>query len=254
MKLAMRITLAGAVSACDGSRTLEEERVAAAEQVAKAAEADRARFQAYFARPDTNDRITTMDADEWLSRYDSHGASGSVVETVHRVAVRARLDSAEVTARELPGDEELRFVLRMELNKIVPPLSTRDSNRLAGIRKRVEDAAHSALLARASAETISSQNTVRLAGARGDCTSVSRNGWLVDFDRRGEVALRKAAGPLDGNPISSVVAWPDAIRGEPMITKVLGQCDVDHILYYLVDFDDDRRGWVDVDYLHWRRP
>jgi hypothetical protein len=28
----------------------------------------------------------------------------------------------------------------------------------------------------------------------------------------------------------------------------------DRILYYYKEFDETRRGWVDVDYLHWRRP
>ena len=91
-------------------------------------------------------------------------------------------------------------------------------------------------------------------GATGNCRAFSREGWLVDFDRRGEVALRASAGSPSSSAITATVKWPEVVRGEPMITTVLAQCDVDRILYYFIDFDESRRGWVDVDYLHWRRP
>ncbi|MEO7953027.1 MAG: zinc-ribbon domain-containing protein [Polaromonas sp.] len=83
----------------------------------------------------------------------------------------------------------------------------------------------------------------------------SKEGWLVDHDRRGEVALRQEAGaPSASNPIVSTVTWPEVVRGKPMITTVRGECAVNGILYYLVAFDENRNGWVDVDYLHWKRP
>jgi hypothetical protein len=91
-------------------------------------------------------------------------------------------------------------------------------------------------------------------GARGDCRAFSREGWLVDYDRRGEVALRSTAGSPSSSQIAATVAWPKEVFGEPMITPVLAQCYVDRILYYYINFDESSKGWVDVDYLHWRRP
>lgn len=82
-----------------------------------------------------------------------------------------------------------------------------------------------------------------------------RQGWLLDFDRRGEVALwQKPAPPFhDGNKVAAVVAFPNMPLGESMITDVTEQRLVGGIVYYHIRFDEKREGWVDVDYLHWKK-
>lgn len=82
-----------------------------------------------------------------------------------------------------------------------------------------------------------------------------RQGWLLDFDRRGEVALwQKPAQPFhDGNKIAAVVAFPNIPLGESMITDVTEERYVRGIAYYHIRFDEKRQGWVDVDYLHWKK-
>lgn len=83
----------------------------------------------------------------------------------------------------------------------------------------------------------------------------AQSGWLLDFDRRGEVALwEKPAPPFQaGNKIAAVIAYPNMPLGESMITDVTEECLVDGILYYHIRFDDTREGWVDVAYLHWKK-
>lgn len=40
-----------------------------------------------------------------------------------------------------------------------------------------------------------------------------------------------------------------------MITDVKEQCMMpDGILYYRIAFDEQHSGWVDIDYLAWRKP
>lgn len=82
-----------------------------------------------------------------------------------------------------------------------------------------------------------------------------RRGWLLDFDRRGEVALWQNPAPpfKDGNRIVAVVAFPNMPLGESMITDVTEQRSVGGIIYYHISFDEKRKGWVDVDYLHWKK-
>lgn len=94
------------------------------------------------------------------------------------------------------------------------------------------------------------------SGSSGDCSSYSREGWLIDHDKRGEVTLWELAGSprTSGQKASGVVTWPAEVIGEPMITTVSGECLVDGIIYYDIKFDETRQGWVDVDYLAWRRP
>ena len=95
-------------------------------------------------------------------------------------------------------------------------------------------------------------------GSEPNCTdfiSPARKGWLEDHDRRGEVALwSNPAQPVD-NSIKAVVSFGVLPRGESMITDVTRQCAMpDGILYYHIQFDDSRAGWVDVDYLYWKKP
>jgi hypothetical protein len=90
------------------------------------------------------------------------------------------------------------------------------------------------------------------------CTDFSpaRMGWLLDHDRRGEVALwTNPAQPfVGGNTISSVVSFEGLPLGESMITEVTRECSMgDGILYYYVPFEAGHAGWVDVDYLHWKK-
>lgn len=97
------------------------------------------------------------------------------------------------------------------------------------------------------------------AHARADCTDFSpaRQGWLLDHDLRGEVALWSRADQAfsEGNTIAAVVTFAGLPRGESMITNVTRQCYMPNgIAYYYVQFDADHAGWVDVDYLHWRKP
>lgn len=95
------------------------------------------------------------------------------------------------------------------------------------------------------------------SSASGNCetyTSV-RQGWLLDNDRRGEIALWERPAPpfRDGNKIAAVIAFENVPRGESVITDVTEQCLVGGILYYHIRFDERRKGWVDVDYLHWKK-
>jgi hypothetical protein len=80
-----------------------------------------------------------------------------------------------------------------------------------------------------------------------------RQGWLLDSDRRGEVALWQNPAPpfKDGNKIAAVVSFP--MKGESMITDVTEERWVGGIIYYHIRFDESRQGWVDVDYLHWKK-
>ena len=96
-------------------------------------------------------------------------------------------------------------------------------------------------------------------GAAGeDCKDFGggRDGWLVDHDRRGEVALwAKPAQRGADNHVNATVAYPAYALGGGMITTVTEECYMpDRIIYYHIQFDEDRSGWVDVDYLSWKRP
>jgi hypothetical protein len=83
-----------------------------------------------------------------------------------------------------------------------------------------------------------------------------RDGWLVDHDRRGEVALwAKPVQRASGNSINATVQYPPDAIGAGMITTVTDECFMpDGIIYYHIQFDENRAGWVDVDYLTWNRP
>jgi hypothetical protein len=90
-----------------------------------------------------------------------------------------------------------------------------------------------------------------------NCTDFSpaRKGWLQDHDLRGEVALWSNPAQPTGNSIKAVVSFGALPRGESMITDVTRECAMpDGILYYYIQFDDSRAGWVDVNYLYWKRP
>jgi hypothetical protein len=85
--------------------------------------------------------------------------------------------------------------------------------------------------------------------------SPARKGWLQDHDRRGEVALWSNPAQPPGSTINAVVQFGVLPPGESMITDVTRQCFMpDSVVYYYVQFDDTRAGWVDVDYLHWKKP
>ena len=83
--------------------------------------------------------------------------------------------------------------------------------------------------------------------------SSARRGWLLDYDRRNQVILWKRPGPPAGNEIAAVVKFTGIPAGESMITDVAEQRDVNGIIYYRILFDEKRQGWVDVDYLHWKK-
>lgn len=81
----------------------------------------------------------------------------------------------------------------------------------------------------------------------------ARRGWLLDYERRNQVILWKRPGPPAGNEIAAVVKFTGIPAGESMITDVAEQRDVNGIIYYRILFDEKRQGWVDVDYLHWKK-
>ena len=100
-----------------------------------------------------------------------------------------------------------------------------------------------------SSQGSTSAGSLRTADCKG--YGQGRDGWLVDHDERGEVALwAKPAQRSAGNQISATVE----VIGR-MITTVTEECYMpDGILYYHILFDESRSGWVDVEYLSWKRP
>lgn len=82
-------------------------------------------------------------------------------------------------------------------------------------------------------------------------TTTTRNGWLCDYDLRGEVALwSKPNQPFqNGNEIADVVPL---IAGDCIPVHNTREQYTDGIIYYYVTVDE-KKGWVDVDYFYFKK-
>ena len=82
-------------------------------------------------------------------------------------------------------------------------------------------------------------------------TTTTRNGWLCDYDLRGEVALwSKPDQPFqNSNGITDVVPM---IAGDCIPVHNTREQWTDNIVYYYVAVDG-KQGWVDVDYFYFKK-
>ena len=99
----------------------------------------------------------------------------------------------------------------------------------------------------------------RCTGGEANCRAYDapRDGWLLDYDQRGEVALSSEPGPVsqEGNEIVATIEY--GAGGEPVggsiNVAVLEECTVNGILYHRVDVAELGVGWVNAIYILWEK-
>jgi len=100
----------------------------------------------------------------------------------------------------------------------------------------------------------------RCTGGEANCRTYDapRDGWLLDYEQRGEVALWSEPTQTfqDGNETTATVPYGDE-GGEPVggsiAVTVLEECTVNGILYHRVDVGELGTGWVDAVYILWEK-
>jgi hypothetical protein len=99
----------------------------------------------------------------------------------------------------------------------------------------------------------------RCTGGQADCVvyDAPRDGWLLDYDQQGEVALwsQPAQVAEDGGEITATVdfrAGGEPVGGSISIV-VLEECTINGILYHRVDAGELGTGWVNAIYVLWER-
>ena len=100
----------------------------------------------------------------------------------------------------------------------------------------------------------------RCSGGEANCRAYDapRDGWLLDYEQRGEVVLwsEPAQAFQDGNAVTATISYGDE-GGEPVggsiAVMVLEECTLNGILYHRVDLGELGTGWVDAIYVLWEK-
>lgn len=99
----------------------------------------------------------------------------------------------------------------------------------------------------------------RCTGGQADCVAYDapRNGWLLDYDQQGEVALwsQPAQDSESGSEVTATVEF--GVGAEPVggsiSVVVLEECTVNGILYHRVDAGALGAGWLNATYVLWEQ-
>lgn len=94
-------------------------------------------MHAFIAAPDTTKIATSVAADAWAQRTRADVRTAPTFAAIHRVAVRARLDSAERLLAGAAVSDEARAAARLEMEAAVTPLTPRDSVHKAQLKGRL---------------------------------------------------------------------------------------------------------------------